>query len=111
MIYLAGVDRAVDTGDTYFNEIQKSPITARVDAHRRLTDRNAIRNHELFNGQPLKARVEYSRWIVDCPNCGGAEFAFEDKRFICSQCNNGDVDGKINSIILALEKAGIIADN
>ena len=30
---------------------------------------------------------------------------------IADATGNGDVDSKINSIILALEKAGILADN
>lgn len=37
---------------------------------------------------PLKARVNYGRWIVDC-ECNGASFAFDEGIFMCATCCNG----------------------
>ena len=40
-------------------------------------------------GGPVLARVDFGRWIADCPDCGGAEYV--DPReaiFYCFQCGN-----------------------
>ena len=31
----------------------------------------------------LNARFNHGRWIVECPNCNGAELAFPGKPFVC----------------------------
>lgn len=44
----------------------------------------------------LQARVDHSRWIVDCPdpNCRGATMAdIDDPRFYCFSCHNKAVGG------------------
>jgi hypothetical protein len=46
---------------------------------------------------PLKvvARVNHGRWIVDCPFCTGAQLASPtDRRFLCADCGNVNIDGK-----------------
>tara|TARA_Y100000310_G_scaffold295019_1_gene325970 strand:+ start:2526 stop:2936 length:411 start_codon:yes stop_codon:yes gene_type:complete len=37
--------------------------------------------------QPIEARVNMGRWIVDC-ECGGAEFAWDEGFFMCQMCWN-----------------------
>lgn len=38
------------------------------------------------------ARVNYGRWLVDCPWCGSAQNASrEDHRFFCVECGNNTV--------------------
>jgi len=38
----------------------------------------------------MKAYVNHGRWLVDCPNCGGAEIVFMGKPFVCkSRITNG----------------------
>jgi len=93
IMYLAGVNRNVDTGDTYFNEIAKEPIAGNRGAKLKLK-REWIKELEVEGGKPLEARIEHARYIVDCPNCNSAEFAFEDNWFFCSQCKNSDIDGR-----------------
>lgn len=45
-------------------------------------------------GEPVPARIDANRWIVDCPDCGSAEFAFvDDPRFLCTNCLNAAVGG------------------
>lgn len=40
---------------------------------------------------PLTPRVNHNRWIVDCPDCGGAEFYWPENLFMCAGCWNGAV--------------------
>ena len=40
------------------------------------------------------ARVDYGRWVVDCPWCKSAQHASrEDRRFFCVECGNAPVNG------------------
>jgi len=42
----------------------------------------------------LKAEVNYSRWMVMCPECSSAQHACEtDRRFLCTECLNGWQNG------------------
>lgn len=48
-------------------------------------------------GQPVSARLDFERWLCDCPDpgCGGAELVdLDEKIFFCLSCgnsaNNGD---------------------
>ena len=34
----------------------------------------------------LKARLNWGRWIADCPNCRGAEIVKPGEEFICYSC-------------------------
>lgn len=96
-MYIAGSKNTIDTGDTYFQEISKLPNSGSVEAKRKL-ERQRIKKLEVYDGKPLEARIEYSRFIVDCPNCSGAEFFFEDKLFVCSQCKNSDIEGRSRKV-------------
>jgi len=93
MAYIAGVNRPVETGDTYFNEISKH------------IDRIILKKLEVSG--IVKARIEYARYIVDCPNCNSAEFAFEDKLFFCSQCKNSDIQGKVRKVVMPKNRTEI----
>ena len=106
-VYVAGATQAVDTGDTYFDNIAKLPISARPLALEKLAIRPILITRPLFGGKPFKARIEYARYVVDCPNCGNAEFAFEDKLFLCSICNNSDVAGQIRRVIMPPQRKEI----
>ena len=105
-VYIAGVNRVVDTGDTYFREIEKLPISGAGMARIKLAERASLA-HNVYDGKPLDARIEHARWIVDCPNCGNAEFAFEDKLFACSTCKNSDINGQIRKVKMPNERKKI----
>jgi len=105
-MYIAGSSRAIDTGDTYFNEIAKEPISGNRGAKLKLK-REWIKKLEVGGGKPLEARIEHARFIVDCPNCGSAEFAFEDKLFFCSLCKNSDIQGKVRRVKMPKERKKI----
>ena len=99
MAYIAGVNRPVDTGDTYFAEISTAL------AHQTLMMRDRIKKIPSSELSPLFAKVNFGRWIVPCPNCNNVEFAFEDNLFLCTQCNNGD--GKPRQVMLPTERKQI----
>ena len=106
MAYVSGINRAIDTGDTYFNEIDKENISGRKIAIKFL-QRDRILNLPIYDFKPLDARIEHARFIVDCPNCNSAEFAFEDNLFFCSQCKNSDIQGKARRVIMPPERKQI----
>ena len=106
-VYIAGVNQPVDTGNTYFREIVKNQIAASMGAEHKLSERARISGREIYGGGALEARVEYARWIVDCPNCRNAEFAFEDKLFYCSVCGNADMSGKIRRVKMPAQRQEI----
>ena len=106
MSYISGSLRSVDTGDTYFNEISKENISGRKLAVKFL-QRDGILNLPIYDGNPLEARIEHARFIVDCPNCNSAEYAFEDNLFFCSQCLNSDIEGKSRKVKMPKDRKQI----
>lgn len=49
---------------------------------------------------PAPARINQNRWIVDCPDCGGAEYAFRDTPLMmCASCFNGGIGGKWRPVV------------
>jgi len=106
MSYISGSKNNVDTGDTYFDEISKENISGRKLAVKFL-QRDRILNLPILDAKPLDARIEYARYIVDCPNCNSAEYAFEDKLFLCSQCKNSDIQGKARKVKMPKDRIGI----
>ncbi len=98
-MYLAGVNRPVDTGDTYFAEVSHLDVSGRTEARHRINQRPLIRRMPV-SGIKVEARIEHTRWIVDCENCNGAEFYFEDGLFLCTQCGNSDTVGKTKLVRL-----------
>ena len=105
-MYLSGTSRAIETGDTYFTEISKENISGRKLAVK-FIKRDRILNLPVLDAKPLEARIEFSRWIVDCPNCNSAEYAFEDKLFFCSQCGNSDIQGKVRKVKMPKDREQI----
>jgi hypothetical protein len=58
----------------------------------------------------LIARVNYNRWIVDCPDCGGAEFVWSDKLLmLCANCWNGAVNHQWRRVTMPINSAAIEA--
>ena len=105
-MYLSGTNRSCEIGDTYFTEISKESISGRKLAVRFL-QRDRILNLPISSAKPLEARIEYARFLVDCPNCNSAEYAFEDKLFFCSQCLNSDVQGKARKVKMPKQRKQI----
>lgn len=61
-------------------------------------------------GDPIPARIDANRWIVDCPDCGSAEFAFlDDPRFFCTNCLDAAVGGACRPVRFPRNRAAIEA--
>lgn len=58
---------------------------------------------------PLLARVNHNKWIVDCPDCGGAEFVWPELLMMCANCWNGAVGHKWRRVRMPAERAEIEA--
>lgn len=57
----------------------------------------------------VPARVEHGRWLVQCPDCGGAQLtAIEDKRFMCVECANVSIDVKWRPVIWPADVTAIV---
>jgi hypothetical protein len=104
-MYIPGTKRSVETGDTYFNEISQESVSGRKQAVKFINRERILKL--LVLDKTLEARIEHSRWIVDCPNCNSAEYAFEDGLFFCSQCLNSNVQGKVYRVKIPKERKQI----
>jgi len=106
MVHIAGVKNPVDTGDTYFGEIAAQSIAGSREAKLKL-QRDRINKLEVYDDKPLEAKINFARYVVDCPNCNSAEYAFEDKLFFCSLCHNSDIGSKARKVKLPPERKKI----
>lgn len=62
---------------------------------------------EYLGMAPIRAEINHSRWIANCPWCNGAEFVFIDEpRFYCNSCDNDGQD-KYVRVILPTNRQGI----
>ena len=63
---------------------------------------------EAVDGTPLPAVVDANRWIVHCPTCNGAEFAWTTMPlFMCVTCWNGDNNHYFRPVNFPRNKAAI----
>ena len=61
-------------------------------------------------GRPTFARVDWNRWIADCPDCNSAEFVFLEEqpcRFMCTNCWNAGIGGKWRPVIFQREPRNV----
>ena len=87
----------IEPAESYFRKVD------RPEARKRLRDRPLVLNREVSN-KTLRAEINYSRWLVNCPHCNNAEFLFSDKRFFCTECKNEAIDGKLYKVIMPRDK-------
>jgi hypothetical protein len=79
-----GRGTAPTTPDTYPAFVEKvyRPMAARVGVE--------LPRLDVVSGEPLPAIVNSNRWIVECPDCNGAEMAWKQwPLFVCATCWNG----------------------
>ena len=53
------------------------------------------------------ARLNWGRWIADCPDCNGAEMVYEGRAFICGSCFPAYLGGTKHEVVFPPEKAEI----
>lgn len=58
--------------------------------------------------------ANHARWVVECPDCHGAQLASpSDRRFMCDTCGNASVGGKWRPVTWPTDQdaiAAILAD-
>ena len=60
------------------------------------------------NEMPLEARVDHGRWIVDCPDCSGAEYVWDDVLLMqCCSCWNQGVGRKWRRVSITPQRPQI----
>jgi hypothetical protein len=66
---------------------------------------------ERADAPPIHARINHGNLIADCPDCGGAEFVWQEGPylFLCASCLNGAVGGKWRRVALTQDYAAIVA--
>jgi len=56
---------------------------------------------------PVKAFVNKGAWLVGCPKCGGAEYAWEEGWFFCCSCKNSYMGHKYRRLEFPKDRARI----
>ncbi|MFC6045745.1 hypothetical protein ACFP8W_05820 [Nocardioides hankookensis] len=55
--------------------------------------------------------VSEGRWVVMCPDCGGAQFAArDDHRFMCVECSNVAIEGLWRPVVWPDDHAELEAE-
>lgn len=55
--------------------------------------------------EAVKAYVNHGRWVVECPDCHGAQLACKtDRRFMCHCCGNQYVGGRWRAVVWPSER-------
>lgn len=56
----------------------------------------------------IAAYINHGRWVVECPDCCGAQFACpDDPRFMCNNCANAMNDGMWRPVLWIKDRAKI----
>jgi len=77
---------------------------------RRTLARKALMKHRLVDlgvddkAKPLVAIVNQGRWLVICPDCGGAEYAWEEKYMMCMSCFNSKVGHRFRPFVFPSQR-------
>lgn len=56
---------------------------------------------------PAKAFVNHGAWLVACPKCGGAEYAWEEGVFFCCSCKNSYMGHALRRLEFPKDRARI----
>ncbi len=61
-------------------------------------------------GTPLKARVDWGRWLVDCPDCNSAAIVSEESRlYWCLTCGNASINFAWRKVQMPRDRSDIEA--
>lgn len=56
----------------------------------------------------VQVSVNHGRWVVDCPDCAGAQLACRtDRRFMCNECGNVVIGGLWRTVDWPDDSTGI----
>ncbi len=80
------------------------------DLTRRMAAKKRWRIDEHSQGAVM-ARIDWGRWIADCPCCAGAEFVSrKDRRFFCLNCGMVGNDGHPMQVVFPPDAKTIEAE-
>lgn len=67
--------------------------------------------HRIAPAAPVLARVDWGRWIADCPDCNGAEMVWIEGPLVlmCQSCWNRAINGLWRRVQLPSDRAAIEA--
>ena len=69
--------------------------------------RNCIKiKDEIADTDPVLAHVNHGQWLVRC-ECGGYEYAWEEGKFMCQSCWNGQHKHALRQLKFPLERQQI----
>ena len=92
------MDKAITSKDYADREFRDTRHTTR-DRIKALAYKHGHKLDEAFAGVPVKARIDFGRWIAEC-ECGGAEAVDpKDAVFFCVSCGNAKTSGKLRKVI------------
>ena len=61
--------------------------------------------------EAIEAYANDGRWVVECPDCHGAQFAArDDRRFLCNECANVTIGGLWRQVVWPKDPAAIDAE-
>lgn len=83
------MDKIITAKDVASREMYLSAHDWAVGYSRKLAQRGriALPWTGVINGSLIKARIDWGRWLADCPYCNGAEYVDPDEPFLfCLSC-------------------------
>ena len=57
--------------------------------------------------EPVQAFVNHGAWLVMCPECNGAEYAWEEGYFFCCSCKNSYLKHNYRRLVFPAERQAI----
>lgn len=95
------------TANTWFNLPWRAWLKGRILPQAR---RHQVSIPEgIADVEPAVAHIARGAWLVRCPDCRGAEYAWEEGEFFCMSCLNGKVGHKIRPSAFPPERKEIEA--
>jgi len=87
-----------DKAITALDYAKREKVASTRDRIRKLAERYGLHLEEKIAGKPVKARIDFGRWIALC-ECGGAEAVDPlDAVFYCVSCGNERTKGKLRKV-------------
>lgn len=103
--------RALDPRGRPFGTLREFVDNPDFDRTYAVLERRPPDFDQVTDVDPLAARVYDDTWIVDCPDCGGAEFVFLEGPFLmwCHSCGNVTAAGLWRRVAMPDHRAEIEA--
>lgn len=99
-----GKDLAITKGEKSFRDWVMKTAAERFR-------KNMIRypfTGKIAERKTVKARVDFGRWVADCPDCNGCEYVDpDDPFFFCLSCGNVTIEGYARLVIFPKDITGI----